>query len=159
MPPSGSLSFAGLAYNFQPDGASFSPAVTITFTVPNAQWSQQYTIKQYDSATKSWVDLPTTYNPESGTVSSSVSHFCCIALFSNAVQTRPVTTPKIIIVKPAPLPTPAPINSLGMFYNLMVFVANLAMKNFYLVLVIIAIIAAIYLKGRRRRLDKIRYFM
>ncbi|WAC05182.1 MAG: PKD domain-containing protein [Methanoregula sp.] len=158
MPSPNTLSFAGLAYNFQPDGATFSPSVTITFTPPNAQWSQQYTISQFDAKSGSWIDLPTTYDTKSGTVSTSVSHFCCIALFSSAIPSKvPVTASVTMEVPPETIPTPSPSSPLGIFYNMVIFIAGIAVKNLYLILIIIAIIAILYLKGRRGRLDKIRY--
>jgi len=158
MPSPGTLAYAGMAYNFQPDGASFSPEATITFSVPNAQWGQQYTVREFDGKTGMWVDLPTTYHPESGTISASVSSFCCIALFSSATSPRATATvTKSMAAPPEAIPTPASSSPVGIFYNMVVFIANLAIRNLYLVLIVIAILAAFYLKGRRGRLDKIRY--
>jgi beta propeller repeat protein len=158
MPSQNTLSFAGLAYNFQPDGATFSPSATITFTVPNAQWSQQYTVREFDAKSGSWIDLPTTYNPESGAISASVSHFCCIALFSNVIPSKvPVTASVTTLTPPKTIPTPAPSTQLGIFYNMVIFISGIAVKNLYLVLIVIAIITALYMRGRRGRLDKIRY--
>lgn len=158
LPSSGTLTFAGLAYDLQPDGAVFSPSVTITFHVPDAQWSQQYTIREFETKTGSWTDLPTTYSPESGTISASVSHFCSIALFSSAIPAKtPVTISKTMAAPPEVIPTPGTSSQFGVFYNMAVFITGVLIKNVYLVLIIIAIIAALYLRGRRRRLDKIRY--
>jgi hypothetical protein len=160
MPSSGTLTFAGIAYDFQPDGATFSPAVTITFTVPNAQWGQQYTVREFDTKAGTWIDLPTTYHPESGTISASVSSFCCIALFSSSIPSQATAKEtKTMAAPPEPIPTPAPTSQFGIIYNMIVFIANLIVRNIYLVLVIVAIFGALYIRGRRGRLDKIRYKM
>lgn len=158
MPSADTLSFAGIAYNLQPDGATFTPAVTITFTVPDARWSQQYMVREFDAKTGSWVDLPTTHHPESSTISASVSHFCCIALFSSQMPVK-VSTPgsHTTFVLPEVIPTPAASSQIGIMYNMVAFFTTILMKNLYLVLIIVAIIIALYLRGRRGRLDRIRY--
>jgi PKD repeat protein len=159
MPSAGDLSFGGLAFNLQPEGAVFSPAITITFNVPDARWSQQYTIQEFDRKASTWVDLPTTYNPETGTVSASVSHFCTIALFTSgipAVSGTPAQL-KTMAAPPEPIPTPAASSQIGILYNMAAFVTGLVIRNIYIVTIIIAIAVIFYLRGRRGRLDKIRY--
>jgi hypothetical protein len=156
MPSSGKLSFAGLAYNLQPDGATFSPGITITFTVPQAQWSHQYMIREYDHGADTWIDLPTTYNPESGTVSASVNRFCCFALFSDVAPTIQTRTM-------APAPSPAPVatlpssNAMGIFANMMFWIADVLVKNVLVVAVAVVALCAFFLRGRKKRRDRIRY--
>jgi PKD repeat protein len=151
------FSFAGIAYNLQPDGATFSPAVTITFTVPQAQWSQNFMVKEYDPIAEVWVDLPTTYHPESGTISASVSHFCIIALFSDTIKPSPA--PRRTMVQ-TPLPTiapPSPTSPFGVFYGIVAWLADLFMKNMYLFLIVAAIIVAFYANRRRKGRDPLRF--
>jgi beta propeller repeat protein len=157
VPRESTFSYAGITYELQPNGAAFSPAITITFTVPQAQWSQHYMIKEYDSAAQEWVDLPTTYHPESGTISASVSHFCLIALFSDTI--KPTLTPPPTVV-PTPLPTiagPLPTSPFGIFYGLVMWLADISMKNLYLVLIVLAIVVAFYMNRRRKGRDILRY--
>jgi beta propeller repeat protein len=157
VPQGGTLSFAGIACELLPDGATFSPAVTITFTVPQAQWSQHYMVKEYDPLAQVWVDLPTTYHPESGTISASVSHFCIIALFSDTI--KPSQTPLPTAVH-TPLPTiapPQPTSAFGIFYGMVVWLADLCMKNGYLILIVAAIVVAFYINRRRKGRDSLRY--
>jgi hypothetical protein len=158
MPSSGIMTFAGRAYEFLPDGATFSPAVTVTFTLPEARWGDLYTIRQYDGAAGVWNDLATTYNPDTGKVTASVSHFCIIALFSEPVPGTPAAAATTVVTRPAPVLTPAPTNALGIFYNMMVFVAGILAKNLYAVLIVVVLVAAlVYFRGRRGKLDRIRY--
>jgi beta propeller repeat protein len=151
------LKFAGIAYELQPDGAQFSPSITVTFTVPNAQWGQHYTVMEFDRATQTWIDLPTTDNPSSGTISASVNHFCCIALFAenfNAPQTpRPTSIPSQI---PTQVNSP-PAGAIGIFTGLMLWCAEVFTKNIYLVLFVLVVVILVYLKGRKKRLARVRY--
>ena len=41
--PDGSgFSYAGMAYDLQPDGCTFSPAISLNFTIPQARWGQEF---------------------------------------------------------------------------------------------------------------------
>jgi len=151
------FSFAGIAYNLQPDGATFSPAATITFTVPQAQWSQHYMVKEWDPLAQVWVDLPTTYHPESGTISASVSNFCIIALFSDTITPSP-TPPQITVQTPLPtIAPPQPTSPFGVFYGMVAWLADMIMKNLYLFLIVAAIAVAFYINRRRKGRDPLRF--
>ena len=151
------FSFAGIAYNLQPDGATFSPAATITFTVPQAQWSQHYMVKEWDPLAQVWVDLPTTYHPESGTISASVSNFCIIALFSDTITPSP-TRPRITVQTPLPtIAPPSPTSPFGIFYGMVAWLADMFMKNMYLFLIVSAIAVAFYVNRRRKGRDPLRF--
>jgi beta propeller repeat protein len=157
VPQGSTFRYAGIAYELQPDGAAFSPAITITFSLPQAQWGQHYMIKEYDTAAQEWVDLPTTYQPESGTISASVSHFCLIALFSDTIKTTLTPLPTAV---PTPLPTiagPTPTSPFGVFYGLVRWLADISMKNLYLVLIVLAIVVAFYLNRRRKGRDTLKF--
>ena len=67
LPQGSAVSFAGVAYELGPDGATFSPGISFAITYPEARWNQVYTLKEHDPITKTWVDLPTVYAPESST--------------------------------------------------------------------------------------------
>jgi hypothetical protein len=85
-----------MAYNLQPDGATFSPSISLSFTVPQADWDGEYIVQEYDNTTGTWLALPGSYHPETGIITVQVSHFCCFALFSK---------PKVIEEVPSPTPT------------------------------------------------------
>jgi hypothetical protein len=115
--PSGeNLSFAGMAYELQPDGATFSPPIALSFTIPQEQWGKDYVIQENDDATGTWQALPGSFNPETGIITVQVSHFCRFALFAqatetNAPETNTATNAKVKIV---PLTKPAMSTNLGM---------------------------------------------
>ena len=92
--PAGALfQFAGYTYEASPDGATFDPAITLTFDIPDELWnsldltSQQLTVKWYNKETGAWEDVQTTFSPETRTVRATITHFSIYALF-----TEPVTT-------------------------------------------------------------------
>jgi beta propeller repeat protein len=157
VPQGTALDFVGIAFELQPDGATFSPSITVTFTVQNARWGQHYAIREFDHTTQSWIDLPTTYNPASGTISASVTRFCCIALFSETINApqnpRPTTIATLI---PAEVNSP-PVGAIGIFTGLMLWSADVFTKNIYLVALVLAVMLFVYLKGRKKRLDRVRY--
>ena len=93
--PSGSVfRFAGYAYEASPDGATFSPGITLSLSIPEDVWNsldltnQQCVMKWYNKETGLWEDVPTTVIPGTRTVEIRVTHFSIYALF-----TEPVTTP------------------------------------------------------------------
>jgi len=97
-PPAGS-NIIGLAYDFQPAGATFSPPITLTFALPEEVADSDLTLAFYDAAIGEWVLLDSVVNPEAGTITASVSHFTAFAVL--------VTLPRT--VEPTPVPAPTPI--------------------------------------------------
>jgi PKD repeat protein len=96
--PGADLSFAGLAYEIQPDGAIFAPSVPVAFTVPQAQWGREYVMQEYHQETGTWKPLESRYDPETSVITTHISHLCCFALFAkstvieNTVNPTPATT-------------------------------------------------------------------
>jgi len=101
----------GLAYDFQPAGATFSPPVTLTFTLPEGIDISGLVLAFYDTATGEWVLLESTIDTEMGTITASMSHFTVFAVLAipPAVEPTPVE-PVVVVVEPSsPGPvTPAP---------------------------------------------------
>jgi len=92
--PSGSVfRFAGYAYEAGPDGATFSPGITLSLNIPEDVWktldpnSNKLTMKWYNKETGLWEDVQTTVIPGTRTVEIRITHFSIYALF-----TEPVTT-------------------------------------------------------------------
>ena len=56
--PGASYSFAGRAYELLPDGATFSPGISISFTAPDVQFGQEIVVKTFDHASGTWQDVP-----------------------------------------------------------------------------------------------------
>jgi hypothetical protein len=75
--------FVGFPYDLEPDGATFEPAITLTFTydpskLPSGVGPQSLTIGYYDTDTKTWVPLDAkdlTIDPETNTITAKISHF------------------------------------------------------------------------------------
>ncbi len=85
----------GLTYDLGPGGATFAPPITLTFTydaslLPEGTNEANLVIAFYDTATSKWIELESTVDPATNTITASVSHF----------------TPFTIIAKPAPPPPP-----------------------------------------------------
>jgi hypothetical protein len=98
--PGEDLSFAGMAYDIQPDGVTFSPSVPVTFTILQAKWGREYVMQEYDRATGTWKPLESRYDPSTSIITTHVSHLCYFALFakSPAVENTPNPTPTTTII-------------------------------------------------------------
>ena len=148
--------FGGMAYDLGPSGATFSPAVTLTFTNPQATWGTQYTIKSYDHATNTWQDLPTAYDPSTGTITAKISHFCCFALFAVPISSpnsagAPMMAALVTVATPSP---PAP-TAVSTFVGILGWILDTTAGHVYIVAVaaiaLVALLIARHRRVRRRR--------
>ena len=110
------LSFAEMAYEIQPDGATFSPPVPLSFTIPQKQWGKEYVIQEYDNATGTWKALSGSYSPETGIITVHISDLCRFALFVKATEKQSIVTnmAEDRPAKIAPLSKPAMSTNIGM---------------------------------------------
>jgi PKD repeat protein len=145
--PSGSaFSFGGMAYEIGPDGATFSQPLSLSFMLSQAQWGQDYTVRSFDAATGTWLDLPTALDAATGTITATVSHFCCFALF-----TSPITAPPTPVPAPLPVPAPAvmkaqpPASAVSIFMSMMGWAAGLMLDNAPVLGVVLILVIAVYL--------------
>ena len=81
----------GLAYDFAPDGATFDPPATLTFTydpdeIPEGVSPENLVIAIWDEAAEEWVNLVSTVDTATNTISASVSHF---TVFTVIASTQP----------------------------------------------------------------------
>ena len=81
----------GLVYNLGPDGATFNPPVTLTFSYNESQIPQDVdernlVIAVWDSAVGKWVELASAVDPVTNMISAKVSHF---SAFTILARTRP----------------------------------------------------------------------
>ena len=160
LPPPGTVSFAGMAYEISPNSATFSPDITLTFTYPDARWGEDYSIKEYDPSTNAWIDLPTMYSPEKGTITASLSHFCYFALFLKTKNPAPrLTAPNQEENLPAPTPEAPPGTAVNIWINMLIWVAEQAVKNLVYIAVAALVIVLIYFMRRKKRMDRIRYML
>ncbi|HXX55643.1 MAG TPA: PKD domain-containing protein, partial [Methanoregula sp.] len=153
--PGNGLVFAGMAYDFMPDGATFSPGITVSFRIPDSGAGLKYTVKSYDRAKGAWEDLPAVYDPVNGALSTQIPHFCCIALFSQslagaAVQVTPAITPSAVPpVTPAPSIPPTAISIVS---GMVFWVSGLLARNPVIFAAgVILVISLVFLRYRRMR--------
>ena len=72
-----------LAYDITPNGITFDPAVTLTFTIYNLPASLDpgtLQIAYYDTTQNAWITVPTTFNATNNTVAAQISHFTVYAV-------------------------------------------------------------------------------
>jgi len=92
-PPTGSAAI-GFVYDLEPDGATFDPSITLTFSytpshIPVGVDAEDLVIVFWDEDSGEWVELAAediTVDPIANTVSAKISHF---TYFSAIVYTRP----------------------------------------------------------------------
>jgi hypothetical protein len=159
LPSGTTISYAGMNYDVKPDGATFSPAISVSFTVPQGQWAQDYTIRSYDRATGTWQDLPTRYDAQTGTVTADISHLCLFALFT---KTLPSPSPAAAQAQPAQVTvkaTPAPPSPTiaTTFLGIILWVGNLIIRNPTVFVGIVVLAVAITLFGWKRRRDRLMF--
>jgi len=93
LPPVPTGNTLGLALTCGPDGATFDPAVTLTFTLTEDEWAEiddptTLTVLWYDAAAGSWQEVPAVVDAATRTITVSVSHFSVYALAWASVQTE-----------------------------------------------------------------------
>ena len=160
IPDGSGFSYAGMAYDLQPDGCTFSPAISLNFTIPQARWGQEFMVRTYDETTMTWLEVPTTYNPDTGIVTAELSHFCPVALFARAVIPEPpdaaADMPTQIPATPAAPPAPTAFST---FSSMILWVIDSAIKNIILTAGLVILVVAVFLYGRKRRRDRIMYLL
>ncbi|MBA7659320.1 hypothetical protein ES703_67297 [subsurface metagenome] len=88
-PPPEEDNIIGLAYNFGPEGATFDPAITFTWsydpdTLPEGVTEENLVLAYYDEDAGEWVELPSTVDTVNHTITASVSHFTTLAIIARA---------------------------------------------------------------------------
>ena len=76
----------GCAYDFQPDGSTFAPPITLTIVydpgiIPGGIAEGDLVIANYDGTAEQWVELASTVNTISNTVSAGVNGFSMFAAY------------------------------------------------------------------------------
>jgi len=101
-PPLRDAHVIGLAYDFGPDGATFEPAITLTFTydpdtLPEGVSEEDLVIAYFVDG--EWVELECVVDTETMTITASVSHFTTFAVIAVA---PPVVEeePPVVIKEP-----------------------------------------------------------
>ena len=109
-PPAGS-NVIGLPYDFGPDGATFDPPITVSFTfdpadIPPGVDVADLVIAFWDAESGEWVVLEDiVVDPATNTISGKISHF---TPFSVIAPSPPPPAPTPAPPPPAPAPAPPP---------------------------------------------------
>jgi hypothetical protein len=147
----------GTAYDIGPDGATFDPPATISFTVPGDRWNPgtRYSIRSYSVQAAAWEEVPATVDPAHQSVSGRVSHLCLLGLFavpSVAPATMaPVEEPAVA----PPQPDLVPRTPMGIFTGMLGWIYATAMANLAVtVTALIAVLASVALFTRRGWLSR-----
>jgi hypothetical protein len=154
--PVDAIIFAGRAYDFQPDGAVFSPGLFLDFTAPpEAHFGEVFAVKTYDRSTDIWQDAPTRYDPQTGKITAEISHFCVIALFAKTITPEPsiTVTPAPVQQKAGNTDSPVPPTAVSTFMGMIMWVVGWITENIIIVAILITIAMGIYLYGWKWRRD------
>ncbi|WP_292423374.1 S-layer family protein, partial [Methanoregula sp.] len=116
VPAGAGYTFAGYAVSCSPDGATFTPAITLKFTLTASEWNTLLAqaqgntgylgIKVYNPTTSSWTRVPTMVDANAMTVSALVSHFSTYGLFVDTTLASPSATTVQTSAPAAPVTTP-----------------------------------------------------
>lgn len=113
IPPAPPQNAIVLAQDFGPDGATFSPPITLTLTyaesaLPAGAREAELVIAYWDGS--AWVTLPTTVNAEVNTVSAKVIHFTVFGVLAKSPSSPPpASSPTPALVSKPSSPPPAPV--------------------------------------------------
>ncbi|RPI38546.1 MAG: PKD domain-containing protein [Methanoregulaceae archaeon] len=155
--PGGAFTFAGRAYELQPDYAVFSPDISLVFTAPpDTRFGQDFSIKFYDGATGTWKDIPSRYDPSAGTITGQVPHFSTFALFSKTITEGPSFAVTNAPVQPADMPAAAvPPTAMSIAAGMLRWIARLLTENMLIIAVVILLAGGFLLyEWKQRRLWK-----
>jgi PKD repeat protein len=145
-PPGDGLSFAGMAYEIKPDGATFSPAIPLSFTIPQGQWGQEYVLQAYDHETGTWQALPCSFNPETGIITTEIAHLCCFALFAKSTELPKAVTPEPTIIIASKSSISTNVEMYGWIFAMIV-------QNPVIIVIVLAALAVVaYFGWYKRRL-------
>jgi len=105
----------GLAYDFQPDGATFVPPLEVVFKYSETDIAEKEVLEEdlilalCDEDTGLWVPVTAVINTEDNTMTAQIGHFTTFALLGEVIEVEPVPEPP---KPPVPEPTlPAAFSS------------------------------------------------
>lgn len=100
IPPLPDGQIVGCAYDFGPDGATFTPPIMLTLRydpglIQQGVAEETLGIAYYDVAAGQWISLTSAVDTVNNTATAEVDHFTMLAVYAPA---------------PTPTPTPAPVS-------------------------------------------------
>jgi hypothetical protein len=128
----------GPVYMCGPDGAQFTPAIALTITLTEDQWTtlnangREPVIRAYTPATGSWQTLTTVSDASTYTLTASVPHFTDFAVFTQPVpQTSPAT------------PLSAPTDPYDIMLSMLVWTLGAFRQNLVIAAVCVGMVCAV----------------
>ncbi len=102
--PPEDASIIGLPYQLGPDGATFDPPVTLTWSydpadIPDGVAEEELVIAHYDEGVGEWQELEFEVDPESDTLSAYIDHFSTFAVIAFSASSP---LPPVIPASPPP---------------------------------------------------------
>ncbi|MDD1663997.1 MAG: PKD domain-containing protein [Methanomicrobiales archaeon] len=151
--------FTGIAYDVGPDGATFNPPATLSFTVPGDRWNEntRYSIQTYSTQAGSWEDITTSVDPGSRIVSGQVSHLCIFGLFTVPAAGAPAPARGVSApaVTSGEQPKPLPRTPMGIFTGMLGWIYDIATTHILVSLtVLFCVLASVYAYTRRAWLSR-----
>lgn len=97
----------GLAYDFKPNGATFTPPLTMTIkydpiSIPSGVAETDLVIAYFDTETNQWVELDCVVDTINNTITAQVKHLTLFAVLAPAPTPTPTPTPTATPVPPPP---------------------------------------------------------
>jgi len=109
LPPK-DASIIGLAYDFGPDGTTFTPPITLTRSydpddIPEGVAEEALVLAWYDEVAGEWVELDCVVDTGNNTITASIEHFTTFAIIGAVIPsvTPPVSAPAPAVFAPSSL--------------------------------------------------------
>jgi len=101
-PPPENSNIIGLTYDFEPDGATFDPPITLTFTydpetLPEGVEEEDLVLAFYDEDTGSWIELECVVDTDNHTITALVSHFTNFAIIGKVIPPAAFTVSNLTV--------------------------------------------------------------
>ena len=102
-PPPADAEILGLPYNFEPDGATFNPLITVTWSydpsdIPDGVAEEDLRIAYYDEDAGDWVVIPAVVDPLTSTITAYIGNFTTFAIIAYAAPPPPLPLPAAFTV-------------------------------------------------------------
>jgi len=103
-PPPADAEILGLPYNFEPDGATFNPLITVTWgynqsDIPDGVVAEEdLRIAYYDEDAGEWVVIPAVVDPLTNIITAYIGNFTTFAIIAYAAPPPPLPLPAAFTV-------------------------------------------------------------
>jgi hypothetical protein len=94
-PQTQEVSIIGQAYDLEPDGATFDPPITLTWSydpadIPEGVEAEEMISAYYDSESHGWIGLDSDVNPEKTIITAAIEHFSTFVITTSPASPAPV---------------------------------------------------------------------